>query len=72
MNTFIPFIVKINRTAKTLEVLKTAGDKAFGNTEAAIQFLGGLPDDCQCISSNDYRYFVKAGFIIKRTDLNNA
>ena len=72
MNTFIPFIVKINRAAKTLEVLKSAGDKAFGNPEAAIQFLGGLPDDCQCISSGDYRYFVKAGFLIKRTDLNNA
>ena len=69
MNTFIPFIAQINRTAKTLTVLKSAGDKAFGNPEAAIKFLGGLPDNAECISSGDYRKFRKAGFQITRTDL---
>jgi hypothetical protein len=69
MQNFIPFIVKINRAANTLEVLKTAGDKAFGNPEAAIKFLGGMPDDCQCISSDDYRQFRKQGYTITRTDL---
>lgn len=70
MNTFIPFIVKINRVTKTLEVIKSAGDKAFGNPEAAIKFLGGMPDDCQCISSGDYRQFKKQGYTITRSDLN--
>jgi len=69
MQNFIPFIVKINKTANTLEVLKSAGDKAFGNPEAAIKFLGGLPNDCQCISSGDYRQFKKSGFTITRNDL---
>ena len=69
MNTFIPFICSINRTAKTLTVLKSAGDKAFGNPEAAIKFLGGLPDNAECISSGDYRKFRKAGFTITRNDL---
>ena len=69
MQNFIPFIVKINKNANTLEVLKTAGDKTFGNPEAAIKFLGGLPDDCQCISSADYRQFKKQGYTITRTDL---
>jgi hypothetical protein len=69
MQNFIPFIVKINQNANTLEVLKSAGDKAFGNPEAAIKYLGGLPDDCQCISSGDYRNYRKAGFTITRTDL---
>ena len=72
MNTFIPFIVKIDQNANTLEVLKTAGDKAFGNPEAAIKFLGGLPDNAECISSGDYRKFRKAGFTITRNDLTNA
>jgi hypothetical protein len=72
MQKFIPFIVKINQNANTLEVLKSAGDKAFGNPEAAIAYLGGMPDDCQCISSGDYRKFRKAGFQITRTDLTNA
>jgi hypothetical protein len=70
MQNFIPFIVKINQNANTLEVLKSAGDKAFGNPEAAIKFLGGMPDDCQCISSGDYRNYRKAGFTITRNDLN--
>jgi hypothetical protein len=69
MQNFIPFIVKINQNTKTLEVLKSAGDKAFGNPEAAIKFLGGLPSDCQCISSGDYRQFRKQGYTITRTDL---
>jgi len=69
MQNFIPFIVKINQNANTLEVLKSAGDKIFGNPEAAIKFLGGLPDDCQCISSGDYRNYRKAGYTITRTDL---
>ena len=69
MNTFIPFIAQINRTAKTLTVLKSAGDKSFGNPEAAIKFLGGLPDNAECISSGDYRKFRKAGFTITRNDL---
>lgn len=72
MNTFIPFIAQINRTAKTLTVLKSAGDKAFGNPEAAIKFLGGLPDNAECISSGDYRQYKKAGFTITRNDLSNA
>ena len=72
MNTFIPFIAQIDRTAKTLTVLKSAGDKAFGNPEAAIQFLGGLPDNAECISSGDYRQYKKAGFTITRNDLSNA
>ncbi len=72
MQNFIPFIVKINKAANTLEVLKSAGDKAFGNPEAAIKFLGGLPSDCQCISSGDYRQFRKQGYTITRTDLINA
>ena len=50
MNTFIPFIVKINQNAKTLNVLKSAGDKAFGNPEAAIKYLGGLPENAECIT----------------------
>ena len=69
MQNFIPFIAQINHNAKTLNVLKSAGDKAFGNPEAAIKFLGGMPDDCQCISSGDYRNYRKAGFTITRTDL---
>jgi hypothetical protein len=69
MQNFIPFIVKINQNANTLEVLKSAGDKTFGNPEAAIKFLGGLPNDCQCISFGDYRNYRKAGFTITRTDL---
>jgi len=69
MNNFIPFIVKINQNANTLQVLKSAGDKAFGNPEAAIKFLGGLPDDCQCISVGDYRQYKKSGFTITRNDL---
>jgi hypothetical protein len=69
MNTFIPFIAQINHNAKTLNVLKSAGDKAFGNPEAAIAYLGGMPDNCQCISSGDYRNYRKAGFQITRTDL---
>jgi len=52
-----------------LEVLKTAGDKAFGNPEAAIKFLGGLPENAECISSGDYRNYRKAGYTITRTDL---
>jgi hypothetical protein len=72
MQNFIPFIVKINKNANTLEVLKTAGDKAFGNPEAAIKFLGGLPDNCQCISSGDYRQFRKQGYTITRTDLKKT
>jgi hypothetical protein len=72
MQNFIPFIVKINRAANTLEVLKSAGDKAFGNPEAAIQYLGGLPDNCQCISSGDYRQFKKQGYTITRSDLKKT
>jgi hypothetical protein len=69
MNTFIPFIAQINHNAKTLNVLKSAGDKTFGNPEAAIAYLGGLPDDCQCISVGDYRNFRKQGYTITRSDL---
>lgn len=72
MNTFIPFIVKINQNANTLEVLKSAGDKAFGNPEAAIKFLGGLPENAECISSADYRQFKKQGYTITRFDLKTT
>jgi hypothetical protein len=72
MQNFIPFIVKINRAANTLEVLKSAGDKTFGNPEAAIKFLGGLPENAECISSGDYRNYRKAGYTITRTDLKKT
>ena len=69
MQNFIPFIAQINWNNKTLTVLKSAGEKAFGNKEAAIQFLGGIPDNAECISSGEYRRLKKAGFTITRTDL---
>ena len=64
MNKFIPFIVKVDDSNKTLQVVKTAGDKAFGNPEAAIKFLGGIAPDCKCISSGDYRQLKRAGYKI--------
>ena len=65
MNKFIPFIVKIDDHNKTLQVVKSSGDKAFGNPEAAIQFFGGITPDCKIISSGDYRKYRKNGYQIK-------
>jgi len=62
MHRFVPFIVKIDRNEKKLQVIKSAGDKAFGNREAAIKFFGGMAPDCECISSGDYRQLKKLGY----------